>query len=65
MQIDVKALRRAMAAQNYTVAGLARAAGVTTVTVNNLLKHSSRARTDTVGKLARVLGVDIYAIAKE
>ena len=63
MQIDVKALHRVMAAKNFTIAGLAREAGITTVTLNNLLKHSNKARIDTVGKLAGALGVDIYDIA--
>lgn len=65
MQIDEKALKRAMAARNFTNAALARAAGVTNVTIYNLLNHSNRARIDTVGRLARALGVDIYDIAKD
>jgi transcriptional regulator with XRE-family HTH domain len=65
MQIDVKELRRAMAAKGFTIASLARVAGITTVTLNNLLKHNSRARTDTLGKLSRALGVDIYDIVRE
>ena len=65
MQIDEKALKRAMAARNFTNAALARAAGVTNVTIYNLLNHSNRVRIDTVGRLARALGVDIYDIAKD
>lgn len=65
MQVDAKELRRVMAAKGFTIAALARAARITTVTVNNLLNHSNKARIDTVGKLARALGVDIYDIAKD
>ncbi len=65
MELDAKKLRRAMAAKNYNVAGLARAAGVSGAAVNNWLNHNTRPRMDTVGKLARALGVDIYDIAKE
>ena len=65
MQVDAKELRRVMAAKDFTIARLARTAGVTTVTVNNLLNHSNKARIDTVGRLARALGVDIYDIAKD
>ena len=65
MMIDVQALHRAMAAKCFTVSGLARAAGVTAVTLNNLLRHSNKARIDTVGKLARALDVDIYTIARQ
>lgn len=65
MELDVKALRRAMAARNYTVAGLARAAGVSCPAVNGWLNRGIRPRMDTLGKLARALGVDIFDLVKE
>ena len=65
MELDAKKLRRAMAAKDYTVAGLARAAGVSTAAVNLWLNHGTRPRFDTIGKLSRALGVDIYDIVKE
>ena len=65
MELDVKALRRTMAAKNFTVAGLAREAGVSCPTLNGWLNHNTRPRLDTLGKLARALGVDIYEIARE
>lgn len=65
MQVDAKELRRVMAAKGFTIAALAREAGITTVTINNLLNHSNKARIDTVGRLAKALECDIYAIAKD
>lgn len=65
MELDVKALRRTIAAKGFTVAGLARAAGVSNPALNGWLNHNKKPRLDTLGKLARALGVDIYEIAKE
>lgn len=65
MELNVKALRRLMAAQGYNVASLARAAGVSAQAVNVWLKHGVSPRMDTLGKLAKALNVDIYDIAKE
>ncbi|WP_029540446.1 helix-turn-helix transcriptional regulator [Selenomonas sp. AB3002] len=65
MEIDGKALRREMAGKNFTVVGLARTAGITAATLNKILNHSNKARIDTLGKLAKALGVDIYDIARE
>lgn len=65
MDLDAKKLRRAMAAKDYTVAGLAREAGVSGAAINNWLNHNTRPRMDTLGKLARALDVDIYEIVKE
>ena len=65
MELDAKKLRRAMAAKDYTVKGLAKAAGVSAGSVNMWLNHGVRPRLDTVGKLSRALGVDICDIVKE
>lgn len=65
MELDVKQVRREMAAKGYNVASLARAAGISTPALNNWLNRGTRPRLDTVGRLARALGVDIYDIAKE
>ena len=64
MEIDVKALRRAMAAQGFTVKGLAKAAGVSVPALNNWLNKGRKPRIDTLGKLAKALGCDIYDLAK-
>ena len=65
MQIDVKALRRAMAAKGYTVASLARAAGISHIVINKWLRRETHPRMDTLGKVAKALDVDIYDIARE
>ena len=65
MELNIKALRRLMAAQGYNVASLARAAGVSAQAVNVWLKHGVTPRIDTLGKLARALGVDIYDLTIE
>lgn len=65
MQIDVRALHRAIAASGQTVASLARDAGISQIVINHWLKGEARPRIDTLGKLAKALDVDIYDIAKE
>ena len=65
MKIDVRNLRRAMAAKDFTAAGLAKAAEVAPSSLNNWLNHGTRPRIDTIGRLAKALGVDIYDIAKD
>lgn len=65
MEIDVRGLRRAMAAKNYSVVSLAEAAGISTTALNGWLNHGRNIRMDTLGKLAKALDVDIYDIAKE
>lgn len=65
MELKEKNLRRAIAAKGFTVAGLAREAGVSGAAINNWLNHNTRPRMDTLGKLARALDVDIYEIVKE
>lgn len=65
MQIDVRALRRAIAASGQTVASLAKEADVSQMTIGNWLKGEANPRIDTLGRLAKALGVDIYDIAKE
>jgi len=65
MVLDVKELRRAMAAKDFTVAGLAKAAELSPSTLNRWLNHGTTVRTDTIGRLARALDVDIYDIAKD
>ena len=65
MIVDVKELRRAMVAKNFSVTGLSEAAGVSTTTLNRWLNHGGGIQTNTLGRLARALDVDIYDIAKE
>lgn len=65
MKIDVRALRRAMAAKDFTITGLAKAAELSPATLNRWLNHGTTVRTDTIGRLARALDVDIYDIAKD
>jgi transcriptional regulator with XRE-family HTH domain len=65
MELDVKKLRRAMAAKYFSVVGLARAAGVSASAVNTWLNHQTRPRMDTIGKLARALDMDIFELTTE
>lgn len=65
MQIDTKALRRIMAAKGFNEASLSREAGISQIVLNNWLTKGSRPRTDTLGKVAKALDVDIYDIARE
>lgn len=65
MEVKAKELRRIMAAKGYTVTGLSEAAGIAPSTITGFLKHGRNIRTDTLGKLARALDVDIYDIAKD
>lgn len=65
MILDVKTLRRTMAAKGYTIASLARAAELSPTTLSRWINHGTTVRTDTIGRLARALDVDIYDIAKD
>ena len=64
MELNTMALRRAMAEKGFTVVGLARAAGVSCPALNGWLNQGRKPRMDTLGKLAKALGVDIYDLAK-
>ncbi|WP_333686099.1 helix-turn-helix transcriptional regulator [Mitsuokella jalaludinii] len=46
-----------IASKGMTQAELADKAGLSRASVNNLLKHGRRPRLDTVGKIAKALGV--------
>ncbi len=65
MELDVKAIRLAMARKQLTIAGLARAAGITQPTLNLYINHGTRPRIDKLGMLATALGVDVTEIIKE
>ncbi len=55
--MDKKKLVNLMADKNMTQAELADRAGLSRASVNKLLKHGSKPRLDTLGKIAKVLGV--------
>lgn len=65
MNLDTKKVRRLMAAKGYNIVGFARVAKVSPSTVTRLIKHGTTVRTDTLGKLARALEVDIFDILAE
>ena len=46
-----------IASKNMTQAELADKAGLSRASVNKLLKHGSKLRLDTLGKITKVLGV--------
>lgn len=65
VELDVKKVRRIMAAKGYNVKSLAEAAGLSYPALNGWLTRGIKPRTDTLGKLAKTLEVDIYDILKE
>lgn len=64
-KLNSKALRDAMIANCVGVSDLARLAGVTAVTITNLLKGDSPARLPTISKLAKALNIDAQSLLKE
>lgn len=58
MNIDDKKLVREMARKRYTVARLAKAAGVAASSVSAMLHGRKTIRVDTLGKIADALGVE-------
>lgn len=65
MELDVKRLRVLMAEKGYNVASLARAAGIAACSVNLYVNHGTRPRLDSLGRLAKALGVEVMEIVKE
>lgn len=65
MRLDPVKLRRIMAAKNFNVSNLAEAAGLSPTAINNWLNHGTRPRIDTIGRLAKALGVDIFDLIEE
>lgn len=65
MRLDPVKLRRIMAAKNFNVSNLAEAAGLSPTAINNWLNHGTRPRIDTIGRLAKALGVDIFDLTEE
>lgn len=65
MKLDVKQVRRLMAAKEFNVKTLAETSGVSYPALKGWLSCGRRPRMDTLGKLARALDVDIYDIAKD
>ena len=64
-ELDTKKVRRLMAAKGYNARTLADAAGLSYPALNGWLTRGIKPRTDTLGKLARVLEVDIFDILAE
>ena len=65
MELDTRKVRRLMAAKGYNVKTLAEAAGLSYPALNGWLTRGIKPRTDTLGKLARTLNVDIYELLKD
>lgn len=65
MELDVKRLRVLMAEKGFNVKSLARTAGVSACAVNLYVNHGTRPRLDSLGRLAKALGVDVMEIVKE
>ena len=65
MELNVREVRRLMAAKGYTVKATAKAAGVSPIALGKWLNHGVKPRLDTIGRLANALDVDLYDIAKD
>ena len=65
MELDAEKLKLAMVTQNFNVASLARAAGLSPACVNGYLNHGRRVRLDSLGKLIKALNVSLDDIVKE
>ena len=65
--IDSEKLRGVMLEKCFTQGGLAKEAGISRETVDNILKGKARKRPNiqTVGRLCRALGVNAAEILKE
>lgn len=62
MELNVQAIKLAMAEKEYNVASLARAAGISPAALNLWLHHGTKPRMDKLGRLANTLGVPVTAI---
>ena len=58
MRYDTERLRNEIARRHMTVTAFAKLAGLSKFCVYRALKGSSKARTDTLGKFARALGIE-------
>ena len=65
MQVDKVKLSRAIAGKGMLISEVQRAAGLNVGTMYRLVKHGGPARLSTIGKVAKVLGVDIMEIVVE
>ena len=59
MRISERAFFIAMANKGYSKKELAKRAGVSVLTVTNLLLHGAKAYPATIGKLAKALNVEV------
>lgn len=63
--IESKKLQQAVINSGLMVAEVQRAAGLSKAATYRLVNHGGHARLSTIGKIARVLSVDVSAITKE
>lgn len=64
MHIDVKELQRARISQGYSQRALARAAGVSSIVINNLEQGRGIPRPNTMKKICDALGIDVLKICQ-
>ena len=62
MELNVKAVRLAMAEKEYNVSSLAKASGLSMTAINLWLNHGVCPRIDKLGTLAKALGVRVREI---
>lgn len=62
MTLDVRKIRLLMVDRELSCAALARAAKVSTQTMNKWMNHGTKPRLDKVGGLAKALGVSVEQI---
>lgn len=65
MVLDVAKLRELMVHQGYTVTGLAKTAGVSSVSINQWLNHGKQPRMDTLGRILKALNAPLCDLVKE
>ncbi|MBE6093065.1 MAG: helix-turn-helix transcriptional regulator [Selenomonas ruminantium] len=65
MELNIKAIRFAMAEKRLNISSLARAAGLSPTTLNQWLNHGKNPRIDKLGALAGALGVSYTEIVKD
>lgn len=62
MLLDSDKLRETMVLKGFNVAKLAKAAGVSAVSINQWLNHNKQPRLDTLGRVVNALEVPLGAI---
>lgn len=65
MKLDALKLKLAMAERGFTCSLLSEKSGVSMNNINLILNHQRTPRLDTLGKIAKALGVPVMDLVKE